>query len=92
MSHQPRSESGLRTVRPILPPKLPMLLPTESAQRLLGLRGPMLILARALSGREGLQGRDLVLRARIGRDGSVVLAYDALKSPESSVLMLLPLL
>jgi len=52
----------------------------------------MLILARALSGREGLQGRDLVLRARIGRDGSVVLAYDALKSPESSVLMLLPLL
>lgn len=67
-----------------------MLLPTETAQRLLGLRGPALVLARALTGREGLQGKDLVLRARIGKDGSVVLGYDVLKSPESSVLLLLP--
>jgi len=52
----------------------------------------VLALARALTGREGLQGRDLVLRARVGKDGSVVLAYDAPKSPESSVLLLLPLL
>jgi len=92
MTHQPRSESGPRSALPTPPPKLPMLLPTEQAQRLLGLRGPALALARALTGREGLQGKDLALRARIGKDGSVVLAYDVLKSPESSVLMLLPVL
>jgi len=50
----------------------------------------VLVLARALSGREGLQGKDLALRARIGRDGSVVLAYDVLKSPETALLVLLP--
>ena len=92
MSHQPRSESGPETARPIVHPKIPMLLPTEQAQRLLGLRGPVLGLARALTGREGLQGKDLVLRARIGTNGSVVLAYDVLRSPENSVLMLLPVL
>ena len=92
MTDQPRSESGRPDGPPRLPPKIPMLVPTEQAQRLLGLRGPVLALARALTGREGLQGRDLVLRARVGKDGSVVLAYDAPKSPESSVLLLLPLL
>jgi hypothetical protein len=92
MTDRPRSEWGRRTDPPRLPPKLPMLLPTEQAQRLLGLRGPALALARALTGREGLQGKDLVLRARIGKDGSVVLAYDVLRSPENSVLMLLPVL
>jgi len=92
MTDQPRSESGRETGLPRRPPALPMLLPTEQAQRLLGLRGPALALARALTGREGLQGKDLVLRARIGKDGSVVLAYDVLRSPENSVLMLLPVL
>lgn len=90
MTDQPRSESGRETGLPRPRPGLPMLLPTETAQRLLGLRGPALALARALTGREGLQGKDLVLRARIGKDGSVVLAYDVLRSPESSVLLLLP--
>jgi len=90
MTDQPRSESGRETGLPRPRPGLPMLLPTETAQRLLGLRGPALALARALTGREGLQGKDLVLRARIGKDGSVVLGYDVLKSPESSVLLLLP--
>jgi len=50
----------------------------------------VLVLARALSAREALRGKDLVLRARIGKDGSAVLGYDVLTSPESSVLMLLP--
>jgi len=90
MSHQPRSESdrprGLPTPRPAPPIALPM----PAAAALLGLRGPVLTLARALSGREGLQGKDLVLRARIGKDGSVVLAYDVLKSPENPLLTTLP--
>lgn len=90
MTDQPQSESGRGSGLPTRPPAVPMLLPTETAQRLLGLRGPALALARALTGREGLQGKDLVLRARIGKDGSVVLAYDVLRSPESSVLLLLP--
>jgi len=90
MTDQPRSESGRRSGLPRPRPAPPIALPGRTAVTLLGLRGPVLILARALSGPVGLQGKDLVLRARIGRDGSVVLAYDVLKSPEAAVLVLLP--
>lgn len=51
----------------------------------------MLDLARALNAREELRGTDLVLRARIGKDGLVVLAYDVHSSPAMGVLELLPL-
>jgi hypothetical protein len=90
MTDQPRSESDQRSARPTRPPAPPIALPGKTAVTLLGLRGPVLILARALSGPVGLQGKDLVLRARIGRDGAVVLAYDVLKSPETALLVLLP--
>lgn len=90
MTDQPRSESGQRIVRPTRPPEPPTLLQGQQAVYLVGLRGPVLALARALSARGALQGKDLVLRGRFGKDGSVVLAYDVLKSPEIPLLMLLP--
>lgn len=90
MTDQLRSGSDRGIVRPTRPPEPPIVLPGQQAVYLTGLRGPMLGLVRALSGRGGLPGKDLVLRARFGRDGSVVLAYDVLKSPETALLMLLP--
>lgn len=63
------------------PPSDATVTPASGAGLLITLRGPALALARALSGRGELRGKDLILRARVGKDGSVALAYDVQTSP-----------
>jgi hypothetical protein len=63
------------------PPSDATVTPATTAGLLLTLRGPTLALARALIGRGELRGMDLILRARVDRDGSVALVYDVQRSP-----------
>lgn len=71
------------------PPPFVSIEPRDPPAGLLrALQGRMRGLARALNIRGELLGRDLILRARFYRDGSVALVYDAPMSPKDANLEL----